>query len=94
MGEGEIMAGRFTGTINKLCKGLLHVHNKIFFVDTQQFYSKEQNRTITMFIVSERVWDDERQKWLKQQRLKTASQVDVVKYLADRMKRLNEENDT
>ena len=82
------MAGKFTGLINKLQKALLMNCNRIIYIENEQFYSKEQNRVITMFVLSERVWNEERGRFTKQQVLKTASQIDVVKYLGNLYKEL------
>ena len=84
------MAGRFTGLCHKLQKALLHNFNKVILLEQEQFYSKDQNRIITMFVVSERVWDETKGKYIKQQLFKTASQIDLAKYLGALHKELSD----
>lgn len=79
---------KFTHLINQLQKALLTNCNRVIYIENEQFYSKEQNRVITMFVLSERIWNEERGKFTKQQVLKTASQIDVVKYLGNLYKEL------
>lgn len=84
------MAGTYTRKINNLCKGLLLNYKRIIFCEQEQFYSKEQNRVITMFKLSERIWNPVTEKYEKIQLLKTASQLDVMLFLADTYKAMRQ----
>lgn len=85
------MAGRYTAKVNILQKALIHNFNDVILLNQEQFYSKDQNRVITMFVASQKVWNEETGKLVTVQLIKTASQIDLVKFLGERYKRLTEE---
>ena len=87
------MAGRHTGIINTLQKALMANYKKQIFIAQEQFYSHEQERYITMYILQEPIWDSSHTHYTKRQLLKTASQVDVVKYLGNLYKNLSQESE-
>lgn len=58
----------------------------IIKIGTSQFYSKEQNRMITMYILSTRItYKNSRDEWKERdyEIVKSASQIDIVKCLND-----------
>lgn len=87
------MAGRYTALVNTLQKALLKNFDKQIFLAQEQFYSHEQKRFITMYIVQEPVWDATHTHYTKRQLIKTASQIDVAKYLGNLHKQLMAERE-
>ncbi|MBO4542755.1 MAG: hypothetical protein J5725_06180 [Bacteroidales bacterium] len=87
------MAGRYTSMVNTLQKALVKNFNKRIFIAQEQFYSESQKRYITMYVLQEPIWNEDHTHYTKQQILKTASQIDVVKYLGDLHKKLSEERE-
>lgn len=67
--------------------------NRQIFLAQEQFYSFEQQRYITMYILQEPVWDATHTHYTKRQILKTASQIDVAKYLGNLHKQLMAERE-
>ena len=87
------MAGRYTNLVNTLQKALVKNFNKRIFIAQEQFYSEEQKRYITMYVLQEPIWDESHTHYTKQQVLKTASQIDVAKYLGNLHKQLMQEKE-
>ena len=81
----------YTPTINLLQKALDKNCHKIILVERQQFYSDQQQRFITMFILYDRTTDEDTGRIVKRELLKTANQIDVVKYMSNLYKQLMEE---
>lgn len=79
------MALNKTKTINTLKTALLR-KGVVVYLDTEEFYSDRQNRLIKMFILSQRVFDDSKQRYVKQRILKTADQLGVLKTLVEMYK--------
>ena len=60
-------------------------------INTHQFFSKEQNRMITSYSVTQRKWSDQKRKMTDQEVLKTCSTIEVVKFLAKMLEELQNE---
>ena len=60
-------------------------------MERQQFYSDQQQRFITMFTLSDRTIDEDTGRTIKRELLKTANQIDVVKYVSGLYRQLMEE---
>lgn len=78
--------------IRKLQTAILNNGVKIK-VNTNQFFSKEQNRILTSYTVTERKWSDFKGKMTDQVILKTCSTVEVVKFLASMLEGLRNGTD-
>lgn len=87
------MAGRYTALVTTLQKALMKNFGKQIFIAQEQFYSNEQQRYITMYVLQEPIWDSTHTHYTKQQILKTASQIDVAKYLGNLHKQLMQERE-
>lgn len=85
------IAGKYTGLCNKICKSILKKYHKVLFIETQQFYSHEQDRVVTMFLLKELVYDEEKGKQVKRTLLQTASQIVLVQYLGNLHRELEAE---
>ena len=81
----------YTRTSNLLQEALDKNCHKIILVERQQFYSDQQQRFITMFTLSDRTIDEDTGRTIKRELLKTANQIDVVKYMSNLYKQLMEE---
>ena len=81
----------YTPTIKKKKKALDKNCHKIILVERQQFYSDQQQRFITMFTLSDRTIDEDTGRTIKRELLKTANQIDVVKYMSGLYRQLMEE---
>lgn len=71
--------------IRKLQRAMLQ-KGLIVKIGTSQFYSKEQNRMITMYTLSTRIaYKNSRDEWKERdyEIIKSASQIDIVKCLND-----------
>lgn len=75
------MSIKHTQLTNKLQTALLKQYGIIVFVEKEQFYSERNKRVITMFVLTQRVWDEEKQRYTKKQLLKTADNVSILRYL-------------
>ena len=87
------MSGKYNALIRTLQKALVKNFDKRVFIAQEQFYSEDQKRYITMYILQEPVWDEGHIHYTKQQVLKTANQVDVAKYLGNLHKKLMQEKE-
>lgn len=69
-------------TTTKLQKALLH-RGHIYKLNTYQFYSEQQNRLITGYKITEKQGEK------NVELLNTCSQVEVLKWFADKWKEVN-----
>ena len=77
------MAGKFTHKINIMKKGLALKYDDKFSLDVSEFWSVQQKRFITQFKLNHIEYDPVTDRERKVEVLRTSSQIDVVKYLAD-----------
>lgn len=80
--------------MKKLQKAILS-DGLIINVGTTQFYSEDQKRMITIYILSTKISENTRDGWKekKYEILRTASQVEIIKCLADIWKSIRERNE-
>ena len=66
----------------------------VISLDTTQFYSDDQKRMITMYILSIKAYENTRKGWrdTKYEILRTASQVGIIKCLSDIWASIRERN--
>lgn len=66
----------------------------VISLDTTQFYSEDQKRMITMYILSIKAYENTRKGWrdTRYEILRTASQVDIIKCLSDIWTSIRERN--
>lgn len=66
----------------------------VISLDTTQFYSEDQKRMITMYILSIKAYENTRKGWrdTRYEILRTASQVDIIKCLSDIWASIRERN--
>ena len=50
---------------------------------TSQFYSKQQDRPITMYQIKQAVWDEDKQKNTNVELFKSTSQIQILLFLRD-----------
>lgn len=60
-------------------------------VNTNQFFSQDQDRMVTCYSVTERKWSEKKRRMTDQVVLKTCSTVEVVKFLAKKLEELQNE---
>ena len=80
-------------TINKLQKALIQ-RGKIYKLGTYQFYSKEQTRLITGYKITEKQQFRKKNGEISQkdaELLNSCSQVDVLKWFAEKWREINNE---
>ena len=51
--------------------------------NTTQFYSVEQNRPVTIYIIKQALWDDDKQKYVNVELFSSTSQIQILLYLRD-----------
>ena len=66
----------------------------VISLDTTQFYSEDQKRMITMYILSIKAYENTRKGWkdTRYEILRTASQVDIITCLSDIWASIRERN--
>jgi HD superfamily phosphodiesterase len=84
------MSINHTKISQRLQLALLKQFNIVILLEKEQFYSEKQHRTITMYVVSQRLYDDEKERYVKKQLLKTADGVGMMKFLAEMYKQEKE----
>ena len=50
---------------------------------TSQFYSKQQDRPVTMYQIKQAVWDEDKQKNINVELFKSTSQIQILLFLRD-----------
>lgn len=68
--------------IKKLQQALNAKGCKLLY-STSQFYSQQQDRPVTMYVLKQAVWDEESGKHKNQELFKTVSQIQMVLFLRD-----------
>ena len=71
-----------TVMIKKLQQALNAKGCKLLY-STSQFYSQQQDRPVTMYVLKQAVWDEESGKNKSQELFKTMSQIQMVLFLRD-----------
>lgn len=71
-----------TTMIKKLQHALNTKGCKVLY-NTSQFYSKQQDRPVTVYHLKQAIWDDEKQKNKNIDLFKSTSQIQIVLYLRD-----------
>ena len=69
-------------TIHKLQQAINSKGFKLLY-STSQFYSDEQDRPVTIYVLKRAVWDEEKQKNKAVEVFKSTSQIQIVLYLRD-----------
>lgn len=75
--------------IHKLQRALNSKGDKILY-STTQFFSEEQNRPVTLYILKRAVYDEEKGKNTNVELFKSTSQIQIVLFLRDLWYELNE----
>ncbi len=65
----------------KIQTALLRNYDIVVFIEKEQFYSTKQNRVITMLILCQRVYNEEKGRFEKKQLIKSADGVSILRYL-------------
>lgn len=68
--------------IHKLQRALNSKGYNILY-STSQFYSKDQDRPITQYIIKQAVYDQEKDKMINKELFKSFSQIQILLYLRD-----------
>ena len=71
-----------TVNIHKLQTALNQRGYKILY-STSQFYSKQQDRPITIYQIKQAVWDEDKQKSTNVELFKSTSQIQILLFLRD-----------
>lgn len=77
-------------TIKKLQMAINTKFGEQLLYERRQFYSKEQNRPINMYMIKKAVYNKRRHKTESIELFKTTSQIQVILYLRDYWFELNE----
>ena len=85
------MANNLTTLIKKLQMAINLTGRKLLY-STSQFYSEDQGRPITMYILHELKIDKKKRKEVKVQLFKTASQIQMLLYLKDMWEEIQNDN--
>ena len=67
----------------------LNEHGMKILYQTQQFYSEDQQRPVTCYVVKQAVWDEEKQRNRNVELFKSFSQIQIVLFLRDLWFELN-----
>lgn len=84
---------RLNQTMRKLQTALLQLGKRVK-INTRQFYSEDQDRMVTMYLVVLPEWSKEKLKMVDRELLKTCSTVEVVKFLAEMLEGLRNGTDS
>lgn len=74
--------------IKKLQRAINLRGEKLLY-NTTQFYSEEQGRPITLYVVKKAVWDTQKNKNMNIELFKSTSQIQIVLFLRDYWYKLN-----
>lgn len=86
------MANNLTTLIKKLQMAINLTGRKLLY-STSQFYSEDQGRPITMYILHEYAYDKKKDKNVKVELFRTASQIQMLLYLRDIWEEVNVSQD-
>lgn len=78
---------RLNKLMKKLQMGILSLEGKVK-VNTRQFFSEENERVLTCYMVTTPKWSEKKRRMTDQEVLKTCSAVEVVKFLAKMLEEL------
>lgn len=78
-----------TAMIKKLQTAINMRFGAQLLVNKTQFFSKEQNRPITIYTVRKAVWDDEKNRYSNIELFKSVSEIQIVLFLRDMWYELN-----
>lgn len=81
MNSNTVMIKKLRNAINNKGEKLLY--------NTTEFFSEEQQRPITVYIIKKAVWDDKRHHNRNVQLFQSSSQIQIVLFLRDYWYRLN-----
>ena len=68
--------------IHKLQQALNHLGHRVLY-NTTQFYSEQQDRPVTLYVLKQAVWDSEKQKMRNVELFSSTSQIQIVLFLRD-----------
>ena len=77
-----------TTNIKKLQRAI-NLKGENILYNTNQGYSEDQNRPVTVYSIKKAVWDDDKQRTVNIELFKSTSQIQVLLYLRDYWFKLN-----
>lgn len=83
------MAKKFTPTIKKLQKAINEKYDKKILVNTTQYYSEKSNRAMSMIVIKQAQWCEEKGKYKNIELFSSPSDVQIVLWLRDYWYNLN-----
>lgn len=82
MNSNTVMIKKLRNAINNKGEKLLY--------NTTEFFSDDQNRPITLYIIKKAIWDDKRHRNRNVELFHSASQIQIVLFLRDYWYKLND----
>ena len=76
-------------SIHKLQKAINQKYNQRILFNTQQFFSEKQSRPVTMYVIKQGIWDEEKQKNQNIELFSSFSMIQIVLFLRDMWLALN-----
>lgn len=84
------MAKKFKPQIKKLQNAINEKFDSKLLINTTQFYSKDTKRMISMIVIKQAQWDEEKQKYKNVELFASASDIQIVLWLRDYWYTLND----
>ena len=75
--------------IHKLQRAINDKYGQKILYNKTQFYSEQQNRPVTLYILKQAIWDEKRGRNTNIELYSTTSQIQIVLYLRDLWYELN-----
>ena len=83
------MALDYLTKMSKLQKGINKKFDEKILINKTQFFSKQANKPITMYVIKKARYDAERDRMISDELFSTTSQIQAVLYLRDYWYKLN-----
>ena len=75
--------------IHKLQRAMNEKFNQKICISRQQWYSEDQHRPITTYVIRQAVWDEDKQRNYNVELFKSTSEIQIVLFMRDRWYELN-----
>lgn len=77
------MAKQFGPQIKKLQNAINDKYDKKILVNTVQYYSKKSNRTMSIIVINQAQWDEDKQTYTNIKLFSSPSDIQIVLWLRD-----------
>ena len=83
------MAASNSTMIHRLQRAINDKYDQRILYNKTQFYSNDQNRPVTMYLIKKAIWDEDKQKNKNVELFSSTSQIQIVLFLRDLWYELN-----